>query len=89
MATCANCDQEAFFAYQVTAEFKIPYCSRHIPRFLGNPRESGNLVKIESETPKASKKKAETPVEVEPVVEEAPVVEPEVTEGELEVDEGE
>jgi hypothetical protein len=96
MAKCANCSNEAFFAYLVTSSFKILYCSKHIPKFLG--KLSTRLVKISSiEEPVISKpKKAKTSViieepEVAAVSED--VVEEDVfiledSEGELEVEEG-
>jgi hypothetical protein len=89
MTTCANCSNEAFFAYQITAEFSIPYCSKHIPKFLSSPASSHRLVKIEAAALKPAKKKAEPePVVLEePVIEEAPVEEL-IDEGELEVEEG-
>lgn len=75
MTTCANCENEAFLAYRVTAEYTIPFCSKHLPRFLsGATKDSARLVRIEAIAPKASKKKT---VEEEPVIEEAPVSEPE------------
>jgi hypothetical protein len=86
MVTCSNCSGEAFFAYVITASFNIPYCSKHLPKFLGT--RSPSVVKI-SELPAAttSKKKKEPAVVEEPVVEE-PSVEELIEEGELEVEEG-
>ena len=81
---CANCLNEAIFAYQVTGSYSIKYCSRHIPKFLNSPKYTGRLVKmsdlkapvVEEAPTKSSKKKATTP---EPeVVEEPTVVEEEV-----------
>ena len=91
ITSCANCLNEAIFAYQVTGSYSIKYCSRHMPRFLSTPKYSGRVVKMsdlqkaaETEVaPKSSKKKTSAPV-----VEEAPVEEvaeestPEVTEAE-------
>lgn len=90
MAKCANCPSEAFFVYQVTANYGIDYCSRHVPKFLQAQKKSGALRRIEPVAPelvaeavaaKGSKKKA-APVEepiVEPVVE-APVEEASIVE---------
>lgn len=97
MTKCANCENEAFFAYLVTSEFQIPYCSKHIPKFLSSKGvTSSRLIKIESTTPKPSKKKqvveepvVEEPVVEEPVIELLPEEEPTIDEGELEVTEGE
>jgi hypothetical protein len=85
MTKCANCENEAFFAYVLTEFIQIPYCSRDLPSFAknGNPR----LVRIEADTAKPSKKKKEAEVVEEPVIEEAPVEEL-IDEGELEVEEG-
>ena len=98
ITTCANCLNEAIYAYQVTGSYSIKYCSRHTPKFLKTTKYAGRLVKMsdlkvpEAET-KTSKKKSSTPapapvVEETPVVEEAPAEEvveeatPEVTEAE-------
>jgi len=94
MTTCANCSSEAFFAYVLTASYNIPYCSKHVPKFLKNM--SSSLVKIsELSIPSTSKKKKDTPVVKEPEIElpvveepELPVIEEYVDEGELEVEEG-
>jgi hypothetical protein len=100
LATCANCDREAFFAYLVTSSSKILYCSRHLPKFLTGESNKSSVVLIESVTsdaevlnikPTTKKKKtvSEEPVIELPVVEEPPVLEdePVVDEGEQEVDE--
>jgi len=34
--SCANCATNAFYVYQVTDSFSIPYCQYHLPRFLIN-----------------------------------------------------
>lgn len=83
MTKCANCSSSAYFVYQMTENFAINYCSRHLPKFLLEQKR--NLVlhritpvdpELEAAAPaKASKKKsAPAPVVEEPVVE-APVVE--------------
>lgn len=90
--TCSNCANDAPYVYQVTPVFGIPYCQRHVPKFLLAELKSGRLNKpvvVEEPAPIKTSKKKETPVEepviVEEVVEE-PVVEettePEVTEAE-------
>lgn len=84
MTTCANCSSEATFSYSVSADFSIPYCSRHVPKFLQAQRFSGALhtitapVVVEEKTSKKKKVSAtveETVVEEAPVVEETPVIE--------------
>jgi hypothetical protein len=93
ITTCANCLNEAIYAYQVTGSYSIKYCSRHIPKFLSTPKYTGRLVKMSDlkapeVAPKSSKKKTSAPVVEEAPVEEAPVEEvveeptPEVTEAE-------
>jgi hypothetical protein len=96
MTKCANCSNEAFFEYMVTSTFTIPYCSKHIPKFLGKGVAATRLVKIQQSAPKLSKKKAvveetfvEESVVEEPIIEEALIEEPLIDEGELEVTEGE
>ena len=70
MAKCANCANEAFYTYAITAAFGIDYCSRHVPKFLQAQKNAGMLAL-----------RVETPVVPEPIVEpeivvEEPVVEP-------------
>ena len=83
IATCANCLNEAIYAYQVTGSYSIKYCSRHIPKFLGTPKYTGRLVKMSDlkapeVEPKTTKKKStkSEPVQPEVVVEETPAEEP-------------
>lgn len=83
MAKCANCVNEAPYLYRVTPTFGIPYCSKHVPKFLLSELKAGNLHaprEVVEETPaptksKSSKAKASEPVVEEPVVEEPVVVE--------------
>jgi len=100
LATCANCDSEAFFAYSVTPSYKILYCSRHLPKFLTKGPDKSSVVPIESVTsdaevlsikPTTKKKKtvSEEPVVELPVVEEEAVLEDEPKVEEPVVDEGE
>lgn len=78
MAKCANCTNEALYAYKVNASFTINYCPKHLPKFLASQRIAGLLKpepEVVAEAPKSSKKsKTETVVE-EPVVEEPTVTE--------------
>lgn len=83
MTKCANCPQEAFYTYPITATFGIHYCSRHVPKFLAGQKSVGMLPLRVTEavvevapTPKKSKAKSEPVVEVvEPVEEITEVVE--------------
>lgn len=82
MAKCANCVNEAPYLYTITPTFSIPYCSKHVPKFLLSELKAGNLhVNTVEEVPakvKAARAKAAAVVEeapVEPVVEEPVVVE--------------
>lgn len=63
MANCANCESPAQYVYQVSADYSINYCQRHLPRFLYTIRDNGGLGKPEvvvaSEEPKAKKKAAD------------------------------
>lgn len=83
MLTCANCDKDALYTYEVTDTFVINYCEYHLPRFLHTMKNGGMLKTTASfaneaadalaalavvEAPKPSKKKTT-------VVEEAPVEE--------------
>ena len=34
MATCANCSSDALYVYQVSSDYGINYCQRHLPSFL-------------------------------------------------------
>ena len=82
MAKCANCVNEAPYLYRVTPTFGIPYCSKHVPKFLLSDLKAGNLnVNTVEEVPakvKAARAKAaaeEKAAPVEPEVEEPVVVE--------------
>lgn len=92
MNTCANCSNEAFFAYMVTSTSKIKYCKKHIPGFLKSKSYVARLVKLEKVVPvvaptpaaptpstKSSKKKTavETPA---PTVQEESLAEESTTE---------
>lgn len=70
---CANCVADARYTYRVTADFKIHYCDKHLPRFLASQKAAGllQLDVIVPEVPKTSKKKTVEEAPVEPV-EEAP-----------------
>lgn len=41
--TCANCKDDAFYVYQVTAGKQILYCHKHLPSFLEKARKAGLL----------------------------------------------
>lgn len=75
MATCSNCSNEAFKVYQVTSTYGIPYCSRHLPKFLAHPQYDNRVTKVEVAAPVVEAPIVEEPVVEEPVVEEVPVVE--------------
>jgi hypothetical protein len=45
---CANCDKDAFFLYQITLEHEIPYCGKHLPKFLA-ARKKAELIKTTEE----------------------------------------
>jgi hypothetical protein len=82
MAKCANCVNEAPYLYRVTPTFGIPYCSKHVPKFLLAELKAGNLhvSAVEEESPVATKSKSSKAKNVEPVVEEPIVEEPVVEE---------
>jgi hypothetical protein len=83
MNKCANCSNEAFFAYMVTATSKINYCKKHIPGFLKSKSYAARLVKLEKVAPVASTKSSKKKTVVEapvPIVEEEALVEESVTE---------
>jgi len=71
MATCANCSADALYSYEVAPSYTIPYCQRHLPRFLYSLRNSGALAVPEPEvvdepvvdTTKKTKKTSDTPVD--------------------------
>ena len=95
MAKCANCINEAPYLYRVTPDFGIPYCSKHVPKFLLSELKAGNLhvpaVEAEVSAPsktKASKAKVVEPeVTLEPEVLPEPVVEAPVVEEPVVVEE--
>jgi hypothetical protein len=87
---CANCQEIAVSIYRVTKSSSIPFCSRHLPKFLNSPKYVGTVVKI-SDLPKTlsstktTTKKSATVVTEPVTVEETPAVEevaPEVKEAE-------
>jgi hypothetical protein len=79
MNKCANCSNEAFFAYMVTASSKINYCKKHIPGFLKSKSYAARLVKLEKVVQavpaKSPKKKAVVEAPAPTVEEEAPAEE--------------
>ena len=50
MAICANCSSDALYVYQLTAEYGINYCQRHLPSFLSRGPQP-NLFAAPVETP--------------------------------------
>lgn len=72
MITCANCSNEALYTYQITSTYQVHYCQYHLPRFLTNKKNAGQLPLMTpiqvAEEPKSSKKKSAPVVEEEPVV---------------------
>jgi hypothetical protein len=86
MNKCANCDRDALYLYQIGDSFKLYYCQSHLPSFLWESRDLGQLgipleLPVEEEeapveTTKSKKKTVEPEPEPEPeVVVEEPVVE--------------
>lgn len=88
MATCANCENTSVWVYEITPSHTIPYCSKHLPKFLTDQKNAGMLKRSEemvqnasdafealaTKSSKKSSKKVE-PVEETPVVEEVPAEE--------------
>jgi hypothetical protein len=76
MITCANCQSEALYTYQINPDYLVHYCQSHLPRFLTAARDAGqlNLVVPVAETPAPSKKKTtvSAPVEEPAPVDETP-----------------
>jgi hypothetical protein len=78
MSSCANCAADAIYTYQINDSFAMHYCQSHLPRFLYDQRDAGNLAfksaeESVEEASKSSKKKSTPVVDEEPVVEEVPV----------------
>jgi hypothetical protein len=78
MVKCANCSKDALYSYPVSGNYVIHYCQYHLPRFLTNRKNSGQLPLIkpvqESVAPKAKKVVQQPIVAEEAVVEETPAV---------------
>lgn len=45
---CANCVNDAFYIYQLTATSQILYCNKHLPKFLEQAKKAGLLKTTES-----------------------------------------
>lgn len=74
---CANCEDNAFYIYQLTATSQILYCAKHLPKFLLQAKKAG-LLKTTDALQSAIEeglKNITTPVVETPVVEDEPVVE--------------
>jgi hypothetical protein len=72
MASCANCSSDALYVYQITAEYGLNYCQRHLPSFLSRGPQP-NLFAAPVEAPvveaPAKGKKSQAVAEPEDVVE--------------------
>jgi len=72
MANCANCSSDALYVYQITSDYGINYCQRHLPSILSRGHQP-NLFAApveESVVEAPSKgKKSQAVVEPEDVVE--------------------
>jgi hypothetical protein len=72
MANCANCSSDALYVYQITADYGLNYCQRHLPSFLSRgPQPNLFAAPVEApvvETP-AKGKKSQAVAEPEDVVE--------------------
>jgi hypothetical protein len=71
MSTCANCDKDAMYTYEVTDTFYIDYCEYHLPRFLHTMKNNG-MLKTTSTFATAAAEALSALAPVEEVVEEAP-----------------
>lgn len=40
---CSNCADNATYEYRLTQTKSIPYCGKHLPKFLEARRNAGNL----------------------------------------------
>jgi hypothetical protein len=67
MVTCANCQSEALYTYQINPDYLVHYCQYHLPKFLTSARDAGQLKLVAPvvEEPVA-KKKTTTPVDETP-----------------------
>jgi hypothetical protein len=77
MAICANCSSDALYVYQLSANYGINYCQRHLPSFLARGPQPKLFEAPAKEVEKPVKvKKTEAVAEVvEEVVEPVEVVE--------------
>lgn len=73
MAKCATCATDALYVYQITSDFGITYCQKHLPKFIAKAGTYSTIEPVVAppvvEVAKVSKKPSE-PVPAEP---EAPV----------------
>jgi hypothetical protein len=68
MANCANCSSDALYVYQLTADYGLNYCQRHLPSFLSRGPQPNLFAAPVAETP-AKGKKSQAVAETEDVVE--------------------
>jgi len=67
MATCANCSSDALYVYQISSNYGINYCQRHLPSFLARgPQPNLFDVPVEPVVEKPAKAK-KTEAVAEPV----------------------
>ena len=72
---CVNCDQQAVYVYEISANQALVYCDSDLPRFLHAHRDGGTLKLVPEWEALQAPAPVEEPVVEEPVVEEAPVEE--------------
>lgn len=48
MSTCANCENDALYVYEVTRDVVINYCDKDLPGFLKPRRDAGALPTTEA-----------------------------------------
>ena len=65
MANCANCSSDALYVYQLTADYGINYCQRHLPSFLSRGHQP-NLFAAPVEAPVVPTKGKKSQVVAEP-----------------------
>lgn len=77
MAICANCNNEAYFVYQVTDSYGIDFCSAHVPNFLRSEKNAHLLVTLDLPVVEEPQTVSPKKKSVDPVVEEVPAEDPE------------
>lgn len=48
MVTCANCENDALYVYEVTRDVVVNYCDKDLPGFLKPRRDAGALPTTEA-----------------------------------------